>query len=112
MSSFSSMLLSLGEVFAELKATLRDSMPLVALRDWADKIHAYMMTEPSIDEGVDHKTDSKTEHYQMDDSELEPGLVDLTEEEAEEVRQEFFFTALLTLTVLLAFSALAVCQWV
>jgi len=35
----------------------------------------------------------------------------LTPEQAEEVRREFMFTTLLTVTVLLAITCLLVCQW-
>ena len=111
-SSFSSMLLSLGEVFAELKATLHSSLPLVTLKDWADRIQAYMI-EPSIDDNSDSydQADSKMPSNQVGDAELEQGVESLTEAETKEVRQEFFFTALFTLTVLLAITALAFCQW-
>jgi len=39
-------------------------------------------------------------------------LEELTEDQVEEVRKEFLFTATLTLAVLVAFTALLACQWI
>ena len=39
-------------------------------------------------------------------------LEELTEDQVEEVRKEFLFTATLTLAVLVAITALLACQWI
>ena len=43
---------------------------------------------------------------------VEEEIADLSEEEAEEVRGEFFYTTLLTLTILVGLSGLATCQFI